>query len=86
MIPVHAGANVRCVVPNACAPGRQNVFYLRSLVVKNNARLEVRVGGQEVRTKKLAHVQPSEMIRFDLEPGVVGEPRSAGDVLEVAIQ
>ena len=42
MIPVTAGANVKCVVPNACAPGRQNVFFLRSLVVKNDARLEVR--------------------------------------------
>jgi NADPH-dependent 2,4-dienoyl-CoA reductase/sulfur reductase-like enzyme len=86
MLPVRAGANVRCVVPNACAPGRRNVFYLRSLVVKNNARLEVKVGGREVRTKKLAHVQPSEMIRFDLEPGMTGEARSAEDALEVAIQ
>jgi NADPH-dependent 2,4-dienoyl-CoA reductase/sulfur reductase-like enzyme len=68
MIPVSAGANVKCVVPNACAPGRQNVFYLRSLVVKNDAQLEVRAAGQELRMKRLAHVQPSEMIRFTLDP------------------
>jgi len=87
MIPVNAGANVRCVVPNACAPGRQNVFYLRSLVVKNDALLELRVGGQEIRTKKLAHVQPSEMIRFGLEPGAIQEPSSdTGRVIEVAIR
>lgn len=87
MIPVNAGANVRCVVPNACAPGRQNVFYLRSLVVKNDALLELRVGGQEIRTKKLAHVQPSEMIRFGLEPGAIQAPNSdTGRVIEVAIR
>ncbi|MGA2379807.1 MAG: FAD-dependent oxidoreductase [Spirochaetia bacterium] len=87
MIPVNAGANVRCVVPNACAPGRQNVFYLRSLVVKNDALLELRVGGQKIRTKKLAHVQPSEMIRFGLEPGAIQEPDSdTGRVIEVAIR
>ena len=71
MLPVSAGANVRSVVPNSCAPSRETVFTLRSLVVKNDARLIVRVGGQEVRAKRLAHVQPSEMIRFVLEPGAV---------------
>ena len=86
MLPVNAGANVRCVVPNACAPGRENVFYMRSLVVKNDALLVVRVGGQEIRTKRLAHVQPSEMIRFALEPRVFREPLSASDAVEVAIQ
>ena len=87
MIPVNAGANVKCVVPNACAPGRQNVFYLRSLIVKNDARLEVRAGGQELRMKKLAHVQPSEMIRFTLEPEAVRTLNgAAGSAIEVALR
>jgi NADPH-dependent 2,4-dienoyl-CoA reductase/sulfur reductase-like enzyme len=86
MIPVNAGANVRCVVPNACAPGRTNVFYMRSLVVKNDAHLVVKLGGQEIRTRRLAHVQPSEMIRFSLEPGVFRQPYSAGDSVEVGIR
>ena len=43
-------------------------MFLRPLVVKNDARLEVRAAGQELRTKRLAHVQPSEMIRFTLDP------------------
>jgi NADPH-dependent 2,4-dienoyl-CoA reductase/sulfur reductase-like enzyme len=90
MIPVTAGANVRSVVPNACAPGRQNVFSLRSLVVKNDAKLELCVGGQKVRTKRLAHVQPSEMIRFSLDAGEISvpaaQPPSGGDVIEVSIR
>jgi NADPH-dependent 2,4-dienoyl-CoA reductase/sulfur reductase-like enzyme len=64
---VTAGANVRYVVPNAWAPGRENVLYLRPMVVKNAAVLEVTVDGAGVRTQKLAHVQPSEMIRVTLK-------------------
>jgi hypothetical protein len=82
-IPVTAGANVRYVVPNTCAPGRENVLFLRPLVVKNDARLEVRIGGELVRTRRLPHVQPSEMIRIGLDPGPV-PPAEA--VMEVAIR
>jgi NADPH-dependent 2,4-dienoyl-CoA reductase/sulfur reductase-like enzyme len=81
--PVTAGANVRYVVPNACAPGRENVFFLRPLVVKNDARLEVSIGGEVVRTRRFPHVQPSEMIRLGLDPGPV-QPADA--VMEVAIR
>jgi NADPH-dependent 2,4-dienoyl-CoA reductase/sulfur reductase-like enzyme len=83
--PVHAGANVRYVVPQACAPGRENVFYLRPLVVKNDARLEVTVDGRVVRARRLAHVQPSEMLRFTLEPGVL-PVSGVREGMEVAIR
>jgi NADPH-dependent 2,4-dienoyl-CoA reductase/sulfur reductase-like enzyme len=83
--PVTAGGNVRYVVPNTCAPDRENVFFLRSLVVKNDARLELSVGGQVVRSRRLAHVQPSEMIRFVMEPGALAGVEGAGG-LEVAIR
>ena len=87
MIPVHAGANVRCVVPNAYTAGRQNVFYLRSLVVKNDARLEVRADGQEIMTKRLAHVQPSEMIRFSMKADAIRDSHpAAGAAIEVALR
>ncbi len=85
MIPVKAGANVRSIVPNACAPGRRNVLYLRSLVVKNDALLELSAGGEKLRTKRLAHVQPSEMIRFGLEAGAIQNINS-GTALEVALR
>jgi hypothetical protein len=62
-------------------------------VVKNEARLEVRVGGQEIRSRRLAHVQPSEMIRLSLEKDAVsaedGGHKSTGTggaVMEVSIR
>ena len=80
------GANIRYVVPNAWQPGRQNVLYCRPLVVKNGAILAIRVDGREIRRRKLAHVQPSEMIRVGLEPAELpaiepGQP----NVLEVSL-
>ena len=87
MLAMVAGANVRYVVPNACAVGRRNVFYLRTLVVKNDAQLDIRVGGRLARSQKLAHVQPSEMIKFILEPESVPAPAAGEDpVVEVAIR
>jgi NADPH-dependent 2,4-dienoyl-CoA reductase/sulfur reductase-like enzyme len=85
MLPVNAGANVRSIVPNACAPGRRNVFYLRPLVVKNDARLEVRAGGHEISSRRLAHVQPSEMIRFALESGSIPN-HEPGVAIEVSLR
>lgn len=68
------GANIRYVVPNAWRAGRENVLYCRPLVVKNGAVLAVRVDGREIRRRKLAHVQPSEMIRIALERADLPEP------------
>jgi NADPH-dependent 2,4-dienoyl-CoA reductase/sulfur reductase-like enzyme len=80
------GANVRYVVPNAWQPGRANVLFCRPLVVKNAATLAVRVDGREIRRRRLAHVQPSEMIRVALEPGDLPEPvPGQPNVLEVSL-
>jgi NADPH-dependent 2,4-dienoyl-CoA reductase/sulfur reductase-like enzyme len=62
------GANVRSVVPNYYAPERENVLYLRPLIVKNDAILSLQIGGVEIKKRKLVHVQPSEMIRFSVKP------------------
>jgi NADPH-dependent 2,4-dienoyl-CoA reductase/sulfur reductase-like enzyme len=84
---VSAGANVRCVVPNAYAPGRENVLYLRPMVVKNDAVLEVSVDGAGVRKRKLAHVQPSEMIRIVLKAEDIPTPDAARpNLMEVSIR
>ncbi len=83
---VAPGANVRYVVPNRYFPGRDNRFYLRSLVVKNQARLEVRLGGELAKQRRLPHVQPSEMISFTLKPAdLAGLPAGADRTLEVSI-
>jgi NADPH-dependent 2,4-dienoyl-CoA reductase/sulfur reductase-like enzyme len=63
-----AGANVRSVTPNFYAPRQENVIYLRSLIVKNDAVLSLRINGVEIKKRKLPHVQPSEMIRLNLKP------------------
>jgi NADPH-dependent 2,4-dienoyl-CoA reductase/sulfur reductase-like enzyme len=87
MLPLKAGSNVRYVVPNSCVPGRENVVFLRPLVVKNDAVLEVRVEGQALKTRRLAHVQPSEMVRLTLEKGLLPAAISAAPpVVEVAIR
>ncbi|HEY9595295.1 MAG TPA: FAD-dependent oxidoreductase, partial [Spirochaetia bacterium] len=84
MIGVTPGANVRYVVPNSCDAERENVFFLRPLVVKNDAQLEVRIDGQVIKTRRLPHVQPSEMIRLSLPPGSV--PHGAeSHIVQVAL-
>jgi NADPH-dependent 2,4-dienoyl-CoA reductase/sulfur reductase-like enzyme len=63
-----AGSNVRYVNPARIAPGRENHIYLRSMVVKNDAVLELRLDNRVLRSKKERHVQPSEMISLKIGP------------------
>ncbi len=60
------GANVKYVIPNKYNPTRENRFFMRSLIVKNNAKLVVKAGENIIREKRLLHVQPSEMISVSL--------------------
>ena len=76
-----AGANLRYVIPERVAVGRENVLFARSLIVKNDATLIATSGESEVFSKHLRHVQPSEMIRFVLAP----DEEIRGDV-EVRLQ
>jgi NADPH-dependent 2,4-dienoyl-CoA reductase/sulfur reductase-like enzyme len=81
-----AGANVRYVVPNTFAQGRENVLFLRPLIVKNSALLEVRVDGRVVKSRRIPHVQPSEMIRLSVEEGAVPVTQEQPTAVEVSIQ
>jgi thioredoxin reductase len=72
-IPVRAGANVRYVNPGRLDPRRENRVYLRSLVVKNDAVLELRQGPNLIKSIKKGHVQPSEMISLNLGPKELGD-------------
>jgi pyruvate/2-oxoglutarate dehydrogenase complex dihydrolipoamide dehydrogenase (E3) component len=67
-IRVKAGSNVRYVNPVRINPGRENRIYLRSLVVKNDAVLELRLDNRIIRSVKQNHVQPSEMISLHIGP------------------
>ena len=70
-IRVSSGPNVRYAVPNRIVIGRHNTIFFRPLIVKNNARLSVKVDGTTVIEKKLVHVQPSEMIQVDIGPEIL---------------
>jgi len=90
---VAAGANVKYVLPNRYAPSRKNVFYLRTLVVKNRALLRATIGGRTLLERRLPHVQPSEMVTFTLGPdafngahGTAGQGGLADGRLEVSIE
>jgi NADPH-dependent 2,4-dienoyl-CoA reductase/sulfur reductase-like enzyme len=65
-VKIQAGRNVRYVVPERGDPERDNAFYLRPMIVKAQAALEIRINNQLVKTIKKNHIQPSEMIRFSL--------------------
>jgi NADPH-dependent 2,4-dienoyl-CoA reductase/sulfur reductase-like enzyme len=65
-IGVKAGPNLKYVIPNAIHAADGGRFYMRPLIVKQNAVLSVTVGGELVKEKKLQRVQPSEMIRLDI--------------------
>ena len=79
------GKNVKYVVPNFYEPGRESIFYARTLIVKNNAVLSVRIRGAEVYKKKLRHIQPSEMISFSITGEAFSRMREKGD-MEVMIE
>jgi NADPH-dependent 2,4-dienoyl-CoA reductase/sulfur reductase-like enzyme len=82
--PITAGANVKYVIPNRYRSETDNRFYLRSLIVKNRAELVVSLGGRALVRRKLAHVQPSEMVSFVLEAAHLSEAPD-GEELEVSI-
>jgi hypothetical protein len=65
-IRTRAGQHVRYVNPAKVAPDRENFIYLRSMIVKSDAVLELRLDNRVIRSKKERHVQPSEMINVKL--------------------
>jgi hypothetical protein len=67
-IRTRAGSHVRYVNPARIAPERENHIYLRSMVVKNDAVLGIRLDNRPIRSVKQRHVQPSEMINVKIGP------------------
>ena len=63
-----AGSHVRYVNPARIAPDRENLVYLRSMIVKSGAALELRLDNRVIKSRKERHVQPSEMISVKLGP------------------
>jgi hypothetical protein len=63
-----AATNVRYVNPARITPDKENIIYLRSMIVKSDAVLEIRIDNRVIRSKKERHIQPSEMISLKLGP------------------
>jgi NADPH-dependent 2,4-dienoyl-CoA reductase/sulfur reductase-like enzyme len=85
-IPLKAGANVRYINPSRFTLSGENRLYLRSLIVKNDALLQIHLNRQLVKTIKKSHVQPSEMINLHLGlKDLDGRTPGDHDSLEISI-
>jgi len=85
-IRARAGSHVRYVNPARIAPDRENHIYLRSMVIKNDAVLELRLDNRVLRSKKERYVQPSEMISLKIGPkDFEGLEVNSDSVLEFSI-
>ena len=81
-----AGPNVRYVNPARIDPHRENRVYLRSMVIKNDAVLELRLDNRVIRSIKKNHVQPSEMLYLDIGPkDFPGQSAGSDSILEFGI-
>lgn len=67
-IPVTAGPNLKYVIPNSCAAGRETRFLMRPQAVFDQAELVVRQGERTVHAQKLKRVRPAEMMEVKV-PG-----------------
>jgi NADPH-dependent 2,4-dienoyl-CoA reductase/sulfur reductase-like enzyme len=86
-IRVKAGANVRYIAPGKINAEKPDKLYFRSLIVKNNAKLSVKLDHRVIKEKKLAHVQPSEMVSFKLSAkDAEGMQTTPDSVMEIALQ
>lgn len=81
---VKAGPNVRYANPGKLDPSRNNKVYLRSMIVKNDAMLELRLDNRVVKTIKKDHIQPSEMITLTVGPRDL-EGYTADSAFELAL-
>lgn len=79
--PVTAGGNLRYVTPNEYIPGEKTQFFMRSLIVEDDAELIVSLDGQEIIRKKLRFVKPPEMLSVE----VPGELTARGGQLSFAL-
>ncbi|MDR0443380.1 MAG: NAD(P)/FAD-dependent oxidoreductase [Treponema sp.] len=85
-IRTRAGSHVRYVNPARIAPERENQIYLRSMIVKSDAVLELRLDNRVVRSIKQRHVQPSEMISLKIGPkDFEGHEVNSDSILEFII-
>ena len=85
-IRIKAGSHVRYVNPGKLCPQMENKIFLRSMIVKSDAVLQLKLDNQVFRTIKQRHVQPSEMITVNIGPKDIEKFRySTESVMEFSI-
>ncbi len=84
-IDIHAGANLKYVVPGRMILQGKNHLYMRSLIVSNHSEVQLTAGERVLFSKKLRHVQPSEMIGIDV-PEEILKDIGDGDHLEIHLK
>jgi hypothetical protein len=86
-VQIRAGANVKYVNPAQFNPDAPDKLYMRTLVVKNNARVNISIDNVPLRSVKKNHVQPSEMISVKLRDKDLEDVRfTANSVMEVSVE
>jgi pyruvate/2-oxoglutarate dehydrogenase complex dihydrolipoamide dehydrogenase (E3) component len=73
------GSNVRYVAPGRIRTDAKNRVYLRSMVAKVGAVVEVRAGDALIARARQHHVQPSEMVSIEVD-GTKVEPDARVEV------
>jgi len=83
---IRAGANVRYTVPGRINPALDNTLFMRSMIVRQQAQIEIKVDNRVVKRFKKSHIQPSEMICFTLnKDDMKGISFAEDSVVEVGI-
>ncbi len=83
---VKTGPNVRYTAPGRVDLDGDNKLYLRTLIVKNDATLEVKVNNRVVKSVRKNHIQPSEMLAVELGPKDLEAAKGSPEpVVEIAI-
>jgi NADPH-dependent 2,4-dienoyl-CoA reductase/sulfur reductase-like enzyme len=67
-IKTKAGSHIRYVNPSWITPDRENIIYMRSMIVKNETLLELRLDNHVIYSKRERYVQPSQMISLKINP------------------
>jgi len=80
-----AGLNVRYVNPAKINPLRENRIYLRSLVVKKNAVLEIKLDNKIIRKLNIPHALPSEMVSLTIGQNDFSIQAGIDSILEFSI-
>jgi hypothetical protein len=64
---VNAGNNIRYVVPNKITVNEDTLFSFRPMVPIKDCEINIKIGGQIIKSKKKKIVRPSEMEKIDLK-------------------